>query len=477
MIVAAQENSTELVPFEDNMFGVQGLLPDGWQSAGAGVYARNASAGDITRLIIQSAPLPRVALLNALRGQLSIEELPEPERQIESDFAIWDIYRVDLAVQDYELTLSIAVTDADAVTYIVILQSLQDEHDAVNNAIFAAVIESLAPIVDEAIAVPYIEEDVTFESGDITLAGTLTLPSTDGIFPAVILISGSGASNRDESLVPVAEIKPFRDIADYLTRNGIAVLRYDERGVGESTGDIASATLQDFRDDANAALDYLANRDEIDSTRLGIIGHSEGGAIAPEIALMNENVAFVIGLGAPAVSMFDIIAEQNRIFFANSGASEEQIEQIVISFDEIRAALLEGDDELLRNAVAKLIEGQTGEVQSEELVAHGVGQFTSPIMRSYAEYDSSIFWTELEIPILSIYGGLDTQVSAEQNMPALEELTRNNPDVTIVKIAEMNHILQKAETGQFDEYVTLEQTVMPEMLNAMTSWILERFAE
>lgn len=485
-IVVAQEASEELVPFENNLFGVQGLIPDGWQSGGPGVYARNPTEGDVTQLIIQSAPLPRVALLGALRGQLGIEDLPEPEIQLETDFAIWDVYRVDLDVQGYELTLSLAVTNLEDVTYIAILQALREESPALHDTIFLPVVESLSAIGagEDTVEKPYIEEEVTFSSGDVTLAGTLSLPEGEGLFPAVVLISGSGASDRDESLAPIAEIKPFRDIADYLTRNGIAVLRYDERGVGASTGDIASATLQDFRDDASAAVDYLASRDEVDSSKIGLIGHSEGGAIAPEVSLTNDNVAFIIGLGAPAVPMFDILREQMRLLYAAVGVPDDIINEALIAHDNVRSAMQSDDEQAIRDALTALVTVQVnanvaaGGTETEitpELIDESFAQMSLPIMYSYLDYDVSSFWSQVEIPILAIYGELDLQVSAEQNIPVLEDLTSDNPDVVIVTIENMNHILQEAETGQFSEYATLEQTVMPELLDTISKWILGNF--
>lgn len=480
-IVSAQESDTAFVPFTDNLFGIQGLIPDSWQSAGSGVYARNPNGGDVTRLIIQSAPIPRVALLSALRGQLGVDELPEPQGQIETDFSVWDVYVVDLDVQGYALTLSLAVTDKDNVTYIAILQALRDEHADLHKTVFVPVVKSLSAIVAEATEIPYTDKEITFSSGDLTLAGTLSIPQGDGPFPAVILITGSGPQNRDEGLAPVAEIKPFRDIADYLTRNGIAVLRYDERGVGASTGDFASATLQDFRDDASAAVDYLTTRDEIDSAKIGIIGHSEGGLLAPEISEINDNVAFVVTLGGPAVSMRDILLEQNRLVALSFGATEEQIQQALSSYGAVLDALQTGDDATIHDAVIELIKAQLAYRQPdqtidelpEEQIQQIIKQFTAPIMHSYLEYNVASYWSQLKVPTLAIYGSLDTQVSAEQNVPVLKELTKDNPDITIVTIEGMNHIFQKAKTGSVTEYGDLEQTVMPELLDTITTWILE----
>ena len=170
---------------------------------------------------------------------------------------------------------------------------------------------------------PTTQEEVTFDNGDITLAGTLTLPEGDGPFPALVLISGSGQQNRDEELSIVPGYKPFREIADTLTRQGIAVLRYDDRGIGQSGGDPSQATSADFADDAEAAFAYLQERPEIDGEQIGMLGHSEGGIIEAIIGARNPDVAFLISMAGSAVSGYDTIIKQVERMALASGASAE----------------------------------------------------------------------------------------------------------------------------------------------------------
>jgi len=463
-----QAQDIEFEAFESETFGLTGVVPVGWTNAAPGVYVRGESAADLTSLIIQSAPLPADTLLGALTGQLGIEEFPEPESELETDMGTWTVYLVELTTP-VEVNVTVATSEIEGTTYLVLLQSAPDEHEALLDAVFTPVIESLAlPVEEEETDLSYTAEDITFESGDLTLAGTLTLPDGDGEYPVVVLVSGSGAQDRDESLPSVSEIKPFRDIAEYLAGQGIATLRYDERGVGESEGDFATADIYDFRDDASAAVDYLAERGGF--SHIGVAGHSEGGAFAPEIGLTNDNVDFVIGLAGPTVRIIDISREQNQLLFAANGADEEQLAAIDAGFVAVIAAMEARDDEALRQAVFDLVTAQAGSEPDDETLNTYVAQFETPILQSYVSYDPTPFWTDVDVPTLAIFGSLDLQVSAEQNIPVIEGVNEN---ITIVTIENMNHIFQEAETGVFTEYASLDPVVMPELLETMSEWILE----
>ncbi|GAB5490909.1 MAG: hypothetical protein Phog2KO_11240 [Phototrophicaceae bacterium] len=470
--ISAQESEIEFEAFENTLFGIEGIIPLGWTSPAAGVYARGESVTDVTSLIIQSAPLSSDALLPTLAGQLGLEAFPEAVGEIETELGTWTTYLVEVEA-GVSLNVTVAVLELDGVTYLALLQSTAEEHEALLASVFNPVIDSILVLNPEENeeALPYIAEDVTFISGDLTLAGTLTIPEGDGQFPVVLLVSGSGGQDRDESLAPMAEIKPFRDIADYLTRNGIAVLRYDDRGIAESEGDYASADIYDFRDDANAAINYLAERDEF--SMIGIAGHSEGGIYAPEIAITNDNVDFLIGLAAPTVSLIDILREQNQLLFATGGADEEQLSAIDNAFADLIVAQENADADALRVAISALIVAQGAE-PTEQLVDGALAQFTSPIFESYFEYEPTAFWLDVDVPTLAIYGSLDLQVSAEQNISAIESM---NDTITIVTIENMNHIFQIAETGAVSEYGTLEQTVTDELLETLSDWILEVTAQ
>jgi pimeloyl-ACP methyl ester carboxylesterase len=478
----AQDAPAGFESFENTEYGITGIIPSDWSSVGFGIYRRNATPEDIAQLVIQAAPLSRDAIIQALLQQIQLAELPESSGQIEGASLTWDEYQLSVEAQSMAIAISLAIAEVEGKTYLVVLQSLADEHDELRESVFLPVVESIAPqgvvTIEPTITtnenVPYIVEDVTFTNGDVTLAGTLTMPDSAGQHPAVVLISGSGASNRNESVAPLAEIEPFAILADHLTRYGIAVLRYDDRGVGESTGDFATASLSDFAADASAAVDYLASRDDINPAQIGIIGHSEGGAIAPEVAINNDNVAFVVGLAAPAVNMFDILREQNRLIFQTAEYTEEQVNALLTAFDSVRDALATDDDAALESAVAAMIEAQTGEPATDELIQFGIAQLTALGTLGYVEYDITTNWSQVDVPVLAIYGGLDLQVSAEQNIPTLQETLANNPDVTVITIDEANHVFQQAETGSPNEYATLDQTMMLSMLDTLTTWILER---
>lgn len=475
MTINAQDSEFE--EFENATFGIEGIIPTAWNTTAPGVYTRAENATDITTLIVQSAPMPSDNLLELLQGQLGLETVPEAMSETETDFALWTVYNTEIEV-GISVAITFAVAERDSTSYVVLLQSTPDEHEDLVNAIFNPVLMSIRPLSPDetptapAEDLPYQVEDVTFMSGDITLAGTLTIPEGDEEFPVVVLISGSGGQDRDESLAPLAEIRPFRDIADHLTRNGIAVLRYDDRGIAESEGDFAAANLYDFRDDAHAAIDYLAERDEF--SMIGIAGHSEGGIYTPELAISNDNVDFAIGLAAPTVPMSEVLREQNRLLFSEAGMSAESVEAITDALDAINTAFQEGDDDAVEEAIVQLITAQTGREPNEATVQLALDQFTSPIFQSYYEYDPTPFWLALDVPTLAIYGSLDLQVSAEQNSAAIEG---ENDLITIVTIENMNHIFQSAETGLPDEYGRLEQSVNTELLDILTEWILDLSTE
>ena len=470
--INAQDNEIEFEPFEDSMFGVEGIVPVGWNAVGGGVYARGESPTDATTLIIQSAPLPSETLLSTLAGQLGLDSFPESEAELDTDLGLWSLYTIQVDV-GVSLNISVAVANVDGTTYLALLQSSPEEHDALRDTVFIPVVENILVLTEEenTESLPYIAEDVTFMSGDLALAGTLTIPEGDGQFPVVLLVSGSGGQDRDESLAPIAEIKPFRDIADYLARNGIAVLRYDDRGIAQSEGDYNEADLYDFRDDANAAIEFLSGREEFNT--IGIAGHSEGGIYAPEIAINNDDVDFVIGLAAPTVSLIDILREQNQLIFAADGADAEQLSAIDSAFELIISADENDDEEALRTGLEALIVAQGAEAD-EQTVELAMAQFTSPIFQSYFAYEPTPFWLEVDVPTLAIFGSLDLQVSAEQNISAIDGM---NDNIEIVTIEDMNHIFQIAETGSLSEYGSLEQSVNEELLETMTEWILEVVAQ
>ncbi len=329
---------------------------------------------------------------------------------------------------------------------------------------------------------PYHEEEITFknEKDGITLAGTLTLPDTAGQFPAVMLLSGSGPQDRNET---VFGHRPFLIIADYLTRNGIAVLRYDDRGVGASTGDFSTATTQDFVTDAMAAVGYLLTRPEINSSRIGLIGHSEGGLVAPLVASQSSDIAFIVLLAPPAVTGQELLQLQAELITRASGVSEATIEEYLALQDRILKIARESNDvEKARGQIKAILEQALAEMSEEEqnaiglnaeLIDEQVDEVLSPWFRYFLSYDPRPTLSKVRCPVLVLYGEKDLQVPPKENVPELEMALKGggNKDYTIKVFPGLNHLFQTADTGSPREYGTIEETINPTVLETIAQWI------
>ncbi len=338
---------------------------------------------------------------------------------------------------------------------------------------------------------PYGELEVSFDSLDegITLGGTLTLPEGDGPHTALVFITGSGAQDRDESLFGH---QPFLVIADHLTRAGYATLRVDDRGVGDSTGSDADSTLQQFILDTLAAVQLLAERDDIG--HIGLIGHSQGGLIAPEAANMSDDVSFVISLAGPGIRGFELLEEQNRRLIASQSAVmgvtdealiEAAIESQLDLLSAIRSYLVFGDEgaraylrSVIQAGYAELPPAQQPEPeQLAGMIEAEVEALLSPSMVSFMMYDPQPQLRQLEVPYLGLLFGLDVQVPADQSEPLLlaDLETGGNADHTVVVLDGLNHLMQPALTGDPSEYVQIETTVDEEVLALLTRWLDERY--
>ncbi len=319
---------------------------------------------------------------------------------------------------------------------------------------------------------PYDEKEVTFlnDEAGITLAGTLTMPRTNGPFPAVILITGSGAQNRNEEIM---NHRPFLVLADHLTRQGIAVLRYDDRGVGGSGGDPISATSVDFAGDAYAAYTFLASQPGIDPARTGIIGHSEGGIIAPMIAAAHPEVGFIVLLAGPGIVGRELLLMQSAAILLASGASQDQIEnakEINRSIYEI--IVKEPGDKKAEEAISKIL--SAAGIPKDQLGGH-IGPLLSPWFRFFLSYNPAEDLRNTRCPVLAITGSLDLQVPADVNLAAIEQALREggNKKGATVKLEGLNHLFQHAKTGLVDEYPRIEETFAPEALRTVSDWILK----
>jgi fermentation-respiration switch protein FrsA (DUF1100 family) len=334
---------------------------------------------------------------------------------------------------------------------------------------------------------PYDEQEVTFSGGadGVTLAGTLTLPKSGGPFPAVLLIAGSGPNKRDEEVFnhPV-----FLVLADYLTRHGIAVLRYDKRGVGHSTGDYAKATSEDFTADALAGVAYLKGRKEVRPDRLGLIGHSEGGLIAPLVATRSKDVKFIVMMAGPGLTGERIITLQAALIMKANGAPASEIEANTALQEKLFAAVKTAHDDaelktkldpIIAEAKSKLTDEQKKQPGAEAALDQQLRQIGSPWMRYFLTYDPEPALRKVTCPVLAINGEKDLQVPPKENLPVIEAALKagGNPDYTVKQLPGLNHLFQKCGTGSPSEYGTIEETIDPTALALIEEWIKERTAK
>ena len=349
--------------------------------------------------------------------------------------------------------------------------------------------QAAAMAEEPAEPLPYVEEEVTFHNAAITLAGTLTLPGSGAPLPhpAAVMITGSGPQNRDEELFG---FRPFHTIADHLTRNGIAVLRYDDRGVGGSTGSVSEATTEDFARDVLAAVDFLKNRSDIDPERIGLIGHSEGGIVAPLASSMSDDVGFMVLMAGTSVSGAEIMIEQGTLIARANGVSEAKIERQRDfqrrTFDAVRSG--DGWDDLRAEFETQLMATIAAMPDTQRNVITDVDAYIdaqiqaqqtalqTPWFRYFLDYDPAATLRRIDTPILALFGELDLQVPPAQNRGPLEQALRdgNHQDYTVRVLPRANHLFITATTGSPTEYATLEKEFVPEFLPLITEWILER---
>ncbi|HWE47496.1 MAG TPA: CocE/NonD family hydrolase [Caulobacteraceae bacterium] len=324
---------------------------------------------------------------------------------------------------------------------------------------------------------PYRSEEVGYENTvqKVHLAGTLTLPQGKGPFPVVLMITGSGQQDRDESLLGH---KPFWVIADYLTRRGIAVLRVDDRGAGGSTGNFAASTTADFVTDVQAGVAYLKSRPDIDRKHIGLIGHSEGGVIAPIVAAEDPSIAFIVMMAGTGVPGDQILLYQEKWALTSSGmASDKVTRQLATNrkiFDLIETDV---DAETAHKQVAALLTAQLKAdgmppEQVEKGAEQGAAVFTSPWMRYFAKYDPAPTLRRVRCPVLALDGSKDVQVPVELNVPVIKAALKNNPDATVEVLPGLNHLFQHAGTGMPDEYAKIEETISPEALKIIGDWVM-----
>ena len=335
---------------------------------------------------------------------------------------------------------------------------------------------------------PYTSENVHFtniKADNIKLAGTLTLPKNVENPPVVVLISGSGPQNRNEE-IKAFNHRPFLVWSDYLTRHGIAVLRFDDRGVGESEGTQKDATSADFATDTQAAFDYLKTRgDVIDTKKIGLMGHSEGGLIAPMVASTNKDVAFIIMLAGPGVDGAEVLLSQSKRAAELAGENNKNIElNQKLSKHVFQMVKKEADLSQLSTDIIKYLTQEKqkypkilGKDLSEQQIKQQAQTVSSPWMTYFIRTNPTEFLEKVTCPVLAINGGLDFQVIVDLNLPPIEKalIKAGNKDVTVKEFKGLNHLFQTADTGALNEYSKIEETVSPIVLKTVSDWIVNRF--
>ncbi len=329
---------------------------------------------------------------------------------------------------------------------------------------------------------PYNSEEVLFENeiDDVVLAGTLTYPKEGNNFPAVVMISGSGGQDRNEELLGH---KPFFVIADYLTKNGIAVLRFDDRGIAQSTGDHSNATSEDFARDVLAAVNFLKEQKEIDKTKIGLIGHSEGGMIAPLAAVQSNDVAFIVmmaGLGIPGDS---ILYLQGELIQRAEGISEEEIlKSVKLQRELFTLVKNSSDDEMLNKELRDKFNSDYVAMTEEEKSKLGdpevyinmqINTIASPWFKYFLRFDPAPVLEKVKCPVLAINGEKDLQVPPKENLSAIESALKKggNKNFEVKMLPGLNHLFQTSTSGKISEYSQIEETISPLALETMLDWI------
>lgn len=337
---------------------------------------------------------------------------------------------------------------------------------------------------------PYKSIDVNFGNREKTLSfgGTLTLPDTIAgkKYPAVILISGSGPQDRDGTLFGH---KPFAVIADHLTKKGFAVLRVDDRGVGKSTGNRASATSADFANDTEAAIDYLKTNRFINTVKIGLIGHSEGGMIAPLVASRRKDISFIVLLAGPGIPCIDLLTEQNVAIYKSTELSAATADAYGPMFKKLAKAMIMSKDSAaaVANGIKVLKEWKAPDsVKTIFKVAtpETAGSFTkamveqlyNPWFKYFVSYDPAPVLKKLSCAVLALNGSKDLQVLPASNLAGIENALKKSKtkNYEVKEIPQLNHLFQTCNSCGLNEYATLEETFSPVALDIITTWLLQQ---
>jgi uncharacterized protein len=342
------------------------------------------------------------------------------------------------------------------------------------------------------------------QTDGVQLEGTLSIPNSSDTarrFPAAVLVSGSGPQDRDETLLGH---KPFWVLADHLARQGIAVLRYDDRGVGGSTGDFGQATSREFANDANSVVQYLRQHPRINPQQIGIIGHSEGGIVAPMVAAENPAVAWIVLMAGTGVNGEQILYSQGKLIIEAEGGNQEQVSRQrllqEVCFEAVQS-IKPGEDPatLVESAVATILERakqleaaepkansteSASELEQEKLIKEIIKQqvtaslqaMNTPWLRYFAQHEPGPVLEKVGCPVLAINGQYDVQVDPKLNLPKIEAslAAGGNRNIKVVELPGLNHLFQTCENGGVSNYEKIEETIAPAALKTVSDWILEQ---
>ena len=338
---------------------------------------------------------------------------------------------------------------------------------------------------------PYNSEDIEYDNLDQTIhfGATFSYPKDSDKrrrYPTVLLITGSGGQDRDETMF---EHKPFAVLADYLTRNGFAVLRVDDREVGKTTGSFLSSTTEDFKNDAVASLEYLKKREEVDTMQLGLLGHSEGGLIAAMTASERKDIAYVVLLASPVVDPIDLIQAQTTSRLVSQGVSEEKalefqpfMKKMVMlltatsdtigAYKKVESAFIEWQSQVSKSTV-KSTTGITDEKSMQRYIRQQVIAWNLPWNNYYMSLHPVNYYKNMSTKVLALYGEKDIQVDPVANVQLLEKLTSNqaNKSFEVKVIPGLNHLFQHCKKCNLAEYGELDETISPEVLTKVTTWL------
>lgn len=315
-------------------------------------------------------------------------------------------------------------------------------------------------------------EDVTFENKEakIKLAGTLTTPHGNGKFPTVILVAGSGPNDRDEELFGH---KPFLVIADYLTQRGYAVLRYDKRGVASSEGDFAAATVFDFANDTKAAIEYLKSRKEIDSKKIGIWGHSEGGQVAQIVAAQDPLVHFIILMASPAIGGDEILMHQTKVLAENAKLSQSEIDELQDENKAVYSIIKQGKDiaSIKKELVTYFKSNKNYKDATDSQINGKAASLATDWMKAFLQFNSQEYLSKINCHVLALNGNKDIQVPATENLASIAAHIGNKDKLLVMAYRDLNHMFQPANTGMPDEYGEIETTIEPKVLEDIINWL------